>query len=39
MKLGTDPSFCCTQYICRNRPDRITISYSCNRNEGFGIII
>jgi len=28
----TGPSINCTQYICRNRPDRITISYSCHKN-------
>jgi len=36
MKLGTSPSFRCTQYICRNRPDRITILYSSHRNDRFG---
>jgi len=39
IKLGTGPSFCCTQYICRNQPDRITISYSCHRNDRIGINI
>jgi len=39
MKLGTDPPFCCTQYICRSRPDRITISYSGHRNDRFKINI
>jgi len=38
MKLGIGSSFCSTQYI-RNRPDRITISYSCHRNDRFGINI
>jgi len=33
MKLGTGPSFCYTQYICWNRQDRITKSYSCHRND------
>jgi len=32
-KLGTDPFFCCTQYICRNESARITISYICHRKH------
>jgi len=39
MKLGTGKSFCSTQHICRNRLDRITKSYSCYRNDQFGINI
>jgi len=31
--LGTSSPFCCTQYICRNRPDRIPISYNCHWNK------
>jgi len=30
MKFVTQPPFGCTQCIYRNRPDRITISYSCH---------
>jgi len=37
MKLGTGPSFCCTQCVCFNRSDRITISYSCSRNDRYKI--
>jgi len=39
MQTGTYLSFCCPQYIFRNRLDRITISFSCHKNDRFGINI